>query len=316
MRTPVADNTNGSNELICPFFLSDPQFGHSNHDDNDSGSDIDGNVFDLPFPKPLSRTSFLAPDFDPATFLASLTNRHQSLEDLRQELRDLSQSLNKELLDLVNQNYQAFLSLGGALRGGEEKVEEVRVGLLGFQRDVTALRAKVDARRQDVENLLGEKKQLRANANLGRMLLDILARIEELELRLLIGDVTQPPAVEESDLDLDLSDSDSDENSDIGLSNGPKPATMISLRRLEHQIQKYAYIPTVTERLGNAHPFLTSLQPRIEKIKLTLLLDLNTALDQANNAGERRDERTLKVLQLYSLIGEEPSAISALRRKK
>jgi len=238
---------------------------------------------------------------------------------LRQELRDLSQSLNKELLDLVNQNYQAFLSLGGALRGGEEKVEEVRVGLLGFQRDATSLSAKVDARRQDIENLLREKKQLRANANLGRMLLDILARIEELELGLLIGDAAQPPtqvAVEESDLDVDLSGSDSGNDDDISLPSGPRPATMISLRRLEHQIQKYAYIPPVTERLGNSHPFLTSLQPRIEKIKLTLLLDLNTALDQADNAEERRDERILKVLQLYSLIGEEVSAISALRRKK
>lgn len=145
------------------------QFG----DSDESGSDFDEDTSGLPFPKPLSRSSFLAPDFDPATFLSSLTNRHQTLEDLRLELRDLSQTLNKELLDLVNENYQDFLSLGSVLKGGEEKVEEVRVGLLGFQRDVAAIQAKVEARRKEVESLLQEKKRYRMKANIAKALLDI-----------------------------------------------------------------------------------------------------------------------------------------------
>jgi hypothetical protein len=49
-------------------------------------------------------------------------------------LRSRSQLLNKELLDLVNSNYQDFLNLGNSLHGGEEKVEEVRIGLLGFRK--------------------------------------------------------------------------------------------------------------------------------------------------------------------------------------
>jgi len=85
-------------------------------DSDGSGAELSDNDHDssLPFPKPLSRSPFLAPDFDPATFLSSLSNRHQSLADLRIELRDLSEALNKELLDLVNENYQDFLSLGSA----------------------------------------------------------------------------------------------------------------------------------------------------------------------------------------------------------
>ena len=90
-----------------------------------------------------------------------LTNRHQTLEDLRSELRDLSSSLNKELLDLVNENYTDFLSLGSTLKGGEEKVEEVRVGLLGFQRDVNGIKAAVTNRKEEVRGLVGERKQFR-----------------------------------------------------------------------------------------------------------------------------------------------------------
>ena len=32
----------------------------------------------------------------------------------------------------MNANYEDFLGLGGQLKGGEERVEEVRLGVLGF----------------------------------------------------------------------------------------------------------------------------------------------------------------------------------------
>jgi conserved oligomeric Golgi complex subunit 2 len=254
------------------------------------------------------------PDFDPATFLASLSNRHQTLEDLRQELRDLSQSLNKELLDLVNENYHAFLSLGATLKGGEEKVEEVRVGLLGFQRDITAIQAKVEARQKDMECLLKQKKELKRQANIGRALLDILERIEELEQKLMIGEAAKlrPDMIEGSDSGFDLFDSDSDGSDADGLNS----VAVISLGRLEHHIQKYACIMAISERLGRDHPFLISQQPRIEKIKATLLFDLKAALEQVNSAAERRDGRILKVLHLYDLLGETAGAVSALQRLK
>ncbi|KAL1970824.1 hypothetical protein VTN77DRAFT_2658 [Rasamsonia byssochlamydoides] len=284
-------------------------------DSDESGSDFDEDTSGLPFPKPLSRSSFLAPDFDPASFLASLTNRHQTLEDLRLELRELSQSLNKELLDLVNENYQDFLSLGGALKGGEEKVEEVRVGLLGFQRDVAAIQAKVEARRKDVESLLQEKKRYRTQANIAKALLDVAERIEELEERLMIGDSAKQngQSSEDADPELDTFESGSDD-SDEDFMDGSNGVAVISLKKLEHHIQKYVYITAAADRIGNKHPFLVSQQPRLEKIKSTLLLDLNTALEQAKRAGERRDERTLKVLRLYDLLGAESSAIAALKR--
>lgn len=289
-----------------------PQFG----DSDDSGSDFDESTSGLPFPKPLSRSAFLAPDFDPATFLASLSNRHQTLEDLRQELRDLSQALNKELLDLVNENYQDFLSLGSALKGGEEKVEEVRVGLLGFQRDVAAIRDKVEARRREVESLLNEKKRLRTQANLGKALLDVAERIEELEQRLMIAEATRPaPDAAESDAESDLFDSQTDD-SDEELAGDANTAAIVSLKRLERHVQKYVYIKMRCAQIGDKHPFLASLQPRLLKIKSTLLLDLNTALNQARQAGERRDARMLKVMRLYDLMGEEAGAVSALKQLK
>ncbi|KAJ5398523.1 hypothetical protein N7465_009012 [Penicillium sp. CMV-2018d] len=290
------------------------QFG----DSDGSVSDFDEDPSGLPFPEPLSRTSFLAPDFDPATFLSSLTNRHQSLEDLRQELRGLEQLLNKELLDLVNENYQDFLSLGSALRGGEEKVEGVKVGVLSFQRDVKAIRDKVEARRQEVEGLLNEKRRLRTNADVGKDLLDYADRVEELEHRLMIEDKSshEHAASDESDTESDLYSGESEDSDDDELADGT-PA--ISLKRMERHAQKFVYLTSIAARVGEKHPFLLAQQPRVAKIKSTVLLDLKTALEQATAAGEKQgkhDARTMSVLRLYELMGEDVSAVAALKNLK
>ena len=271
----------------------------------------------LPFPEPLSRLSFLAPGFDPSTFLSSLTNRHQSLEDLRQELRSLEQALNKELLDLVNENYQDFLSLGSALRGGEEKVEGVKVGVLSFQRDVKAIRDKVEARRQEVDELLNEKRRLRTTADIGKDLLDYADRVEELEHRLMIGERSpkENASPDESDSDSDLYTDEDDDSDDEELANGT-PA--MSLTRLERHAQKFVYLTSIASRVGETHPFLLAQQPRVAKIKSTVLLDLKNALEQATAGGKgsKRDARTMAVLRLYDLMGEDVSAVAALKNLK
>ena len=287
-------------------------------------SDFDEDTSSLPFPEPLSRASFLAPDFDAAQYLSSLRNRHQSLEDLRQELRDLDQLLSRELLDLVNENYQDFLSLGNALQGGEEKAEEVRVGLLAFHRDVQTIRDKVEARSAEVEGLLGEKKQLRKDANVGQALLDVADRIEELEHRLMIGEKNNSgqPQQEQSSSDTEsddfLNDDESDESEEDDTEKVPDSTTaspVVSLKRIEHHIQKYVAVTKLSTRIGDDHPFLVNQQPRVNKIRSAVLLDLKTALDQAKNAGEKRDAKTSAVLGLYNLMGEDPSA-AALKNLK
>ncbi|OJJ08021.1 hypothetical protein ASPVEDRAFT_34198 [Aspergillus versicolor CBS 583.65] len=284
-------------------------------DSDESASDLDDDTSGLPFPEPLSRASFLSPDFNPAAYLASLTNRHQSLEDLRQELRDLDQLLSRELLDLVNENYQDFLSLGTALQGGEEKVEQVRVGLLAFQRDVQSIRDKVEARQAEVEELLNEKRRLRANANIGRALLDFADRVEELEKRLMIGEQSpQANSTESSDTEsefLESEDEDEDETEDD--ERGENTAPLVSLKRLEHHLQKYVYLTRLSSRIGDEHPFLLAQQQRMSKIRSALLLDLKKALEQAKQAGDKRDTKTLAVLRLYKLMEEDTSAVSALK---
>jgi len=292
-------------------------FGDSDGSGAEEQSDNDHDS-SLPFPKPLSRSPFLAPDFDPATFLSSLSNRHQSLADLRIELCDLSEALNKELLDLVNENYQDFLSLGSALKGGEEKVEEVRVGLLGFQRDVRVIKDQFEKRLQDIRQLLEEKKRTRSSIAFGHGLLDLAERIEDLECGLMISERKASSQDPVGDADNSAShalfESESDETDDESFGDGTDGnAAIVSLRRLERHIQQYLYIKMTTSHVGERHPFVISQDDRVSAIKTTLLLDLKTALNQAEHSAKNREKRVLTVMRLYDLIGEKTDAVLALR---
>lgn len=285
-------------------------------DSDESASDFDDDPSQLPFPEPISRSFFLAPDFEPATFLSSLKNRHQALEDLRQELRNLDQLLSKELLDLVNEKYQDFLSLGNTLRGGEEKVEDVRVGLLAFQKDVQAIRDKVDSRRKDVQSLLTEKKRLREQINFGKTLIDYADRIDELEHRLMTGDPylqQREDSNAEFEHESDVYSSETDESDAEQSVGGGNTVPLVSLRRLEHHIQKYVYLTRLSAQVGSKHPFIVSQQPRMSRIRSALLLDLRSALEQAKQAGDKKDSKTLSVMRLYNSMGEDTKAVDALK---
>jgi conserved oligomeric Golgi complex subunit 2 len=264
----------------------------------------------LPFPKPLARSSFLASDFDPTTFLSSLSNRFQTLEDLQNELRTLSQSLNKELLDLVNDNYQDFLSLGSTLSGGEEKVEEVRVGLLGFQRELSGIRSKVDSRRDDVANLLDEKRKLKHEIKLGRALLEIAERIEDLEGHLMIGEAARrrshnglPDGSTNDELAFDSFSEDSGDGSSAS-ENQPH------MRRLERLVEQYLVIKVLIHRHDVKHPFILALGERLHQIQITLRLEIEATMKQAQGTelerGDSIEERSSEgLLQLRQLLISE-----------
>lgn len=224
---------------LSPLCFADLQF------DDDSGSDLDD--ASLPFPKPLARSLFVVDDFDPSTFLASLSNRYQTLDDLGNELRGLSQSLSKELLDLVNDNCNDYLLLGTTLQGGQDRVEEVRLSLLSCQRELKLLSEAVDSRRTKAAALIEHRKKVAAETQLGRNLLDLEQLLQDLEAALLLESVSEP--------EFDESD---------------------PLTRVSGQVEVFLSVMLLTRRLS-AHPFVVAQQARIAKIKSTLVLDLQAA---------------------------------------
>lgn len=251
----------------------------------------------LPYPSELPRSDFLALDFDPQLYLSSLRNRHQTLEDLRTDLRQRSQLLNRELLDLVNANYEEFLSLGADLQGGEEKVEGVRVGVLGFQREVKGLSKVVKERQEDMARLLAESGVVREEIRLGRALVEVHERIGEMEVSLGITEQVDDDEGDDFDEDEDLED--------------PVVAVPLHLKRLQRQSEQYLLLMGMVERIGSSHPFLQAQKSRLAELRKTLLLDLATALRQAKK--QRAADDLLLIVRLYGDLGAEVDSVRVLR---
>lgn len=283
------------------FYL---QFG-----DSRSNSDDDEDLDTLPYPAPLQRNDFLAPDFSASKYLSTLSNRHQTLEDLRAELRARSQLLSKELLDLVNSNYQDFLNLGNSLHGGEEKVEEVRVGLLGFRKEVGTLRDAVKEREEEVGSLLEERRDVRAKIELGRRLVDYDARLRELEDELDINTAGKETNGNREDEVSDSEEEEDDDDDEDDASHG------VSISKLRRNVMQYRLIQELEKSLGE-HPFVAAQAPRMRKVRSTLLLDLNSALKQAKNAGTSSSGRVIKIMKVYADMDESAEAVKVLKSIK
>jgi hypothetical protein len=277
--------------------------------DGDSGSISSADDEDnLPYPEALPRSDFLAPDFDAPTYLSTLSERHQTLEDLRSDLRERSQALSKELLDLVNVNYEQFLSLGSDLRGGEEKVEDVRMGLLGFKRGVEEVRYKVWERGWEVDRLLEEKTRVSKQINVGRKLLEADARLEELEEKLMVSSLGRSEINVGEDT-WSVSEDEDEEDQEAAEERG----TGISTKKLQSLVNDYRQVEHIQCIIGSHHPYVISQEARMIRVRNTLLLDLSTALKQAYPAGNASKSRLLSILEIYSQMEESAEAIKVLK---
>lgn len=277
----------------------------------------------LPFPAALPRADFLTPDFDPVTYLSSLPHRHQTLDDLRSELRDRSAAISAELLELVNANYTSFLSLGDDLRGGDEKVEDLKVAMLGFRRQVDEVKSRVRARREQVEGLTGELRILRRDIEAGRRILELDDRVSALEEQLVIaslpgkgknngtaGNKTRKQNSDDAD---DGSVTASDVPSDEEEEDGSEGLVSSSPAKLTRLAVEYCVIEASADAIGRDKPFVIKAKARMMKCRNTLLLDLGTALKEGHKAGEKGKAHVVKYLGLYAMLGAEGEAIRALK---
>ncbi len=273
----AARQSAGPDKMSSRFYLSPSHSSNSSlSSDNDSST--------LPFPKPLSRSSFLDPDFSPSAFLSTLTSRFQTLEDLRSELSQLSQQVQTELVDLVNDNYTDFLSLGSSLSGGEEKIEEIRLGMLGFERDVQGLRERIGRERERVAALVTEKREVMKEISVGRGLLEIEERIGELEVDLRLRDrqAAASSAKGEDDDEVEAEEEWSEDWNDEGYMDSAEehesPGESSVPQRLRKRAEQFLMITALMERFNSQHPFLMAKQGRIRKVQETLLLDIDAAI--------------------------------------
>jgi hypothetical protein len=116
----------------------------SPHPDRSSAS------HDLPVYVPLSHSNpyLAAPTFDVEDFLISRS--HTSLPDLRSELRDYLGSLKEELVKLINDDYEAFISLSTDLRGEGARLERLKYPLVMLKSEILVCLSSLSSRSQEL----------------------------------------------------------------------------------------------------------------------------------------------------------------------
>ncbi len=309
---------------LPPVYSPRPGSGYSNFDLHSRASSASGDEDDeapLPFPTALSRRDFVAPNFDAVEYLSALhsgpVSRHQTLEDLRSELRERSSGISAELLELVNSNYTSFLSLGDELKGGEERVEDVRVALLGFRRAVEEVQSRVRDRKLEVQKGMEELGEIRSVAEMGRKMLELDERTADLEGRLALKSLgktqKEKEALQSDWIAIEASDEDEDEEDEDdegGISFvGSSPA------KLDRLARDYVAIQRLANSIGRDIPFVQKAYERIARCRNTILLDLGTALKGARNTGQRGQSRILKYLAVYRALDATAEALLVLREK-
>ncbi|KAL5615612.1 hypothetical protein BROUX41_005651 [Berkeleyomyces rouxiae] len=317
------DSLKGS--IVIPSLYSSEANNSNDHDDDDDGAA-------LPFPEALPRSDFLVDDFDPATFLSALRERHQTLEDLRADLRERSTAINTELLELVNSNYTAFLSLGNDLRGGDDKVSDVQMSLLGFRRALEDMKGNVRGRAAKVEKLNNELKTVRDDMEIGRKMVEVDDLLSDLEARLCVDSLPQSslktptlakavqPSTPVPAIDAGwFSDSESDDAEDftniggnngiLGVGIGTSPAKLAALVTSLQQVEK------LFTELGRDTPFVVKVDERRLRCRNTIMLDLSNAMKEAKQAGPRAQGRLLSYMGLYRTLGASAEAVKILKAK-
>lgn len=122
---------------------------------------IEDDNFALPSAKQIERSSFSVPEFDVDEFLASY-HQYQTLEDIQDQLRTWTRSLEQELVDLINEDYSQFVGLGMSLAEGKPKVQDIKVEILGFKQEIKQVQKKLEGSANEIDSLIQEKTQLGA----------------------------------------------------------------------------------------------------------------------------------------------------------
>lgn len=330
--------SSSSSSAQPPEFLNNDAYDHGDADDD--RRDLDA---PLPFPTALSRRDFLAPGFNAADYLSSLfpgsadgnpattattgttatgtevsstsllaglqSHRHQTLEDLRAELRERSSAISAELLELVNANYTSFLGLGDELKGGEERVEDVRVALLGFRRQVEEIQGRVRGRREDVQRVGGELRGVRGEVEAGRRMLELDERLGVLLDRLEEQKGEQDSDYDDEDEDDDNDDDERENGAEEVTFTGSSPSLLMGLAR------EYVAIEKLADAIGRDLPYVKKMEERISRCRNTLLLDLGASMKEARKSGEKGRDRLIKLSAVYRLLGAYSEGIKVLKEK-
>ena len=198
------------------------------------------------------------------------------------------------------------------MRGGEDRVEDVRVAVLGFRRAVEEVRERVGARGGEVARLNARRAVVLADIEVGRKMLELDERVAALEDRLVVGSggaKGRGGEENEDDDDGDDEEEEDEEEDEEGETVGSSAAKLGQLAR------DYVVVEELADAVGRDVPFVRKTEERMVRCRNTILLDLSTALKEARRAGPAGQGKLLRLMGIYALLDAQGEAVKVLKSK-
>lgn len=246
----------------------------------------------FPYPVTISREEFQlelnSGAFEVDDFLYK-NHRFTSIDTLIKDLSDLSTSLNKELLNLVNNDYNDFIKLGKSINGGLQLIQDVQIDLQKFSGTLSLTRKNFKASDDVVGNALQRKQQLvelKSKVKLCLLLNDYVNNFEHL-------------------LNLDVLNCETDK----------LVAKLKNLTSLYLSFSKLFALLAADERDEHIGFINKNLKVRIMSLKFEFKGYLDELLVKFNATRSQNHDIILELLNIYKITGHESDFLSIVHRK-
>ncbi|KIK67348.1 hypothetical protein GYMLUDRAFT_37448 [Collybiopsis luxurians FD-317 M1] len=223
---------------------------------------------DLPVYTPLSHANpFLSAEvFDVEEFL--LSRSYTSLQDLRTELRDYMVKLKEELVKLINDDYEAFISLSTDLKGEGDRLSNLMAPLNSLKSEISISKAELRAIQDEIMQKMERRAIIREEKTLLHLLLKISESVTRLESLLSISN----PSQDEDPVDYERFQTTTiittDSNDERSQANKAK-----HLNRVAAEYTQLLYHASKARSENCA--FVDEIQWRIERIQSSISSDLD-----------------------------------------
>ncbi|PFH51517.1 hypothetical protein AMATHDRAFT_142259 [Amanita thiersii Skay4041] len=214
---------------------------------------------ELPAYVPLSHDNphLSAETFNVQEFL--LSRSYTSLTDLRAELRDYHAKLKEELVQLINDDYEAFISLSTDLKGEGDRLQRIREPLAALREQVLTSRGELQVVLDNIQEKLAKRAALREGK---------VSSISRLESLLLI-----PSSDDDGGRGVEMNTTKSRHDPDAGEVENSMYVAFNRAKYLARVATEYTQLVYHASKAKSA--FVDTNQWRIDRIKSTLSSDLD-----------------------------------------
>ncbi|THH26420.1 hypothetical protein EUX98_g7769 [Antrodiella citrinella] len=274
----------------------------------------------LPNYVPLSHDNpYLSADpFNVQEFL--LSRFYTSLPDLRSELRDYLVTLKDELVRLINDDYEAFISLSTDLRGEGARMERLQRPLAELRTQVLDSQRELQAIQDNVQEKLKKRAALREEKTFLHLLLKISESVTRLESLLLIAAPSDEAALTAHDQEADRLDERTRGNRAKHLSRVAAEYNQLLYHVSKAQAQKSAFVQEIQWVCERIDRIKSTLSSDLDHLFSTTVIALtegkvpgrDTKLSESDRAKWLSD--VTECLRTYDALGQWRDAEEVLRR--